>query len=175
MRNLILFVLAGLLVFALCQFSSRGAATPEVSGLPGASAPQVDSGAVEVDPLTQVPLGSERESAEALGAGSETRPVVAADLHPWEGAFAGLRGRVVEEDGSPVGNMNVELAEIGFAFLLKPEQRVTGREGIRLARTKTGPNGVFEMAGARPAEYHALAVDGGGPRSTLRVLEHSLS
>ena len=94
--------------------------------------------------------------------------------HPWAEHLAGVTGRIVEEDGSPVVAIKVELLEGDLGALLEPEFTAMGHEDLSAGESITDPDGRFLIPGAVSNGLHAFAIDSGGGRSTLRVVEHGL-
>ena len=94
--------------------------------------------------------------------------------HPWADLLAGVTGRIVEEDGSPVVAIRVELLEGDLGVLLDPEFTAMGHEGLTAGESKTDADGRFLIEGAMFNGLHAFSIDGGGGRSTIRVMEHGL-
>ncbi len=97
----------------------------------------------------------------------------------YRAALAGVRGRVVEADGTPVARAPIALVE------LEPMHILSGAPGAGLEALRsptmlatagiTDDEGRFVLRGTRPHAVHALAVDPRGPRSSLLVLERALS
>ncbi|MEM6570338.1 MAG: carboxypeptidase-like regulatory domain-containing protein [Planctomycetota bacterium] len=115
------------------------------------------------------PVTVGRESLEAVAEAAEP------GLHPWDEMLAGVTGRVLEEDGTPVVGIPVELLEGDANLLLAPDETPLGRPGLDVAATTTDAEGRFTIEGAAPTAFHALILDGGGGRSTVRFVEQSLS
>ena len=97
----------------------------------------------------------------------------ASDPHPWAGLLAGVTGRVVEEDGTPVVGMRVELLEGDIQILLDAAYTPLGRPGLSVAETTTDENGRFTIEGAVANTMHILVLDGGGGRAAMRVVGQS--
>ena len=122
------------------------------------------------------------EDADAAGAGSDRVAVASEDMaaageeDPWDGELAGVTGRVVEEDGTPVEDILVTLMEADADFLLASDWAQQGLEppDLVLAETRTDEEGRFLMEGAYDAAFQGLAVDMAGPRSTLRFIDDQL-
>jgi hypothetical protein len=94
--------------------------------------------------------------------------------HPWAEHLAGVTGRIIEEDGTPVVAIRVELLEGDLGALLEPEFTAMGHADLSAGESITDPEGRFLIPGAVSNGLHALAIDSGGGRSTLRVVEHGL-
>lgn len=94
----------------------------------------------------------------------------------WHGELAGLTGRVIEADGTPVSKISVALLEFDTdilfaANLTDPE---APQPSLVLEETITDESGRFRLGGARATVFHGLGVDLGGARATFRVLDSSL-
>ena len=107
-----------------------------------------------------------REASAAVSA--------AAPVSPWRGELAGLIGRVVESDGVPLPGVRVALLEVDSSYLFDGEEIGADEPRIELEETVTDRDGRFRLGGARSAAFHGLGVDLGGPRATIRVLDHAL-
>ena len=117
-----------------------------------------------------VPEPTAPAPAERVEAAVATPAVAPA---PWAGALAGLAGRIVEEDGTPVPGIRVALLEAEGTLLF--QDVVSGSEpSLQLEETRTGEDGRFLLGGARAPAFHGLGIDLGGPRATLRVLDSAL-
>ena len=104
----------------------------------------------------------------------DTQPSKAQDEHPWEGRFARVSGRIIEHDGSPATGLRVELLALNRDLDWNVEHRALGDERLVVGRTRTDDEGRFELGRTRPSSLHALSIDGGGVRSTARILDQSL-
>lgn len=94
--------------------------------------------------------------------------------HPWAALLSGVTGRIVEEDGTPVVAIRVELLEGDISALLEPQFTAMGHTDLSAGEALTDPEGRFLIEGAMSNGLHAFAIDSGGGRSTLRVVEHGL-
>lgn len=94
--------------------------------------------------------------------------------HPWFGQLAGVTGRLVEEDGTPVTEMRVELIEVDMTALMKESFAPRSLESPDIDETFTDADGRFVLQGARQGAYHALNIGRGTGRATLRIVEQSL-
>ncbi len=93
---------------------------------------------------------------------------------PWRGKLAGLTGRLVESDGTPVPGMRVALLEAEGSLLFT--DLLEGKDpSLDIEETLTDNDGRFVLGGARAPAFHGLGIDLGGPRATLRVLDNLLS
>lgn len=103
------------------------------------------------------------------------RPVDAvATTNAWRGELAGLIGRVVEDDGAPVPAIRVALLEVESSQLFNGSLIEAEEPSIELEETLTDHEGRFVLGGARASAFHGLGVDLGGPRATIRVIDHAL-
>ncbi|QDV05742.1 Dioxygenase [Planctomycetes bacterium Poly30] len=94
--------------------------------------------------------------------------------HPWAGMLAGLTGRLVEKDGTPVPSMRVELIEADASVLFGSEHAALGTPELEIGETFTDSEGRFLFEGARDGSFHALNIDRGGGRATIRLVEQSV-
>jgi protocatechuate 3,4-dioxygenase beta subunit len=108
---------------------------------------------------------------EAAGAA----PAPAARIaHPWAGRLAGVSGRVVEVDGTPVPRLRVELLQADATLLFNVESTALGVPSLELDEARTDDAGRFALDGATLGAFHLLGLDRGGPRATLRFCERAL-
>lgn len=112
--------------------------------------------------------------SEARVATVADEEILADGEHPWAGMLAGLKGRVVEEDGTPIVGMPVELLEFELASLLDVEFGAMGHEDIDVANAVTDGEGRFLLEGAQADAFHVVALDRAGGRSSVRIVEQSL-
>jgi len=94
-------------------------------------------------------------------------------------ALSGVRGRIVEADGKPVAGLPVELLEmLPSAFVGDYGSLFAGAPPkfpeLTVAKGKSGDDGVFVLEGTHGAAMHAVGVDLGGARGTLRVIDRTL-
>ena len=144
----------------------------------GAAAPAADHERAEQ--ATEAPpslLGASRalEPEPSASTTESARAAVEVELDPTGRAdLAGLTGRVVESDGLPVPGMRVALLEFQGELLF--DGRPLGEEepSLELEETLTGPDGRFQLGGARASALHGLGIDLDGPRATLRVIDQAL-
>ena len=92
---------------------------------------------------------------------------------PWAGRLAGLSGRVVESDGTPVVGMQVVLLE-AEATLLFTDLAGGVEPSFEVEASVTDDEGRFVLGGARGPAFHGLGLDLGGPRATLRIIDQVL-
>lgn len=166
---LVVVVLVGLVLFFFGtggrESSRRSGAAPAGPSAPvELSAPPDELVGNPVTPAAPAPVAvqAERSAVEPAGPGS-----LRAEL-------AGLIGRVVESDGTPVAGIRVAL--LGFQAGLLFDGAALGQEtpSIELEETVTDAAGKFLLGGANQHSLHGLGVDLGGPRSTLRVIDRTL-
>lgn len=155
--------------------SGDGTANPVLEGptIKGAEAPVAE-------PAALTPVAAERDSGGRVAAETAEGPgdlptIAAAGAHPWEPQFAGVTGRLVEADGTPVAGLEVELIEADGNMFSKAVHHALLTDSLIVGRGKSGPGGVFRIRGARGEGFHALIIDPGGGRSTIRLVEQSLS
>ena len=109
-------------------------------------------------------------------AAREATPAVVDLVAPnaWRGELAALVGRVVESDHTPVAGIRVSLLEVDSSFLFDGSAIDADEPRLELEETVTDREGRFALAGARASAFHGLGVDLGGPRATIRVIDHEL-
>lgn len=104
-----------------------------------------------------------------------TAPSAARD-ESWTAALVGFSGRIVDESGKPIGDLDVRLMEFDARrFELAPSsafEPTTDLE-LELDRARTDRDGRFHVRGARCGNVQALFVDAGGPRGTLHVVDRA--
>ena len=176
-RSLLLIAVAGLLG-GLGWFMTRPGGPPA----PAAGADRGVSVEREADVPEDVELAradapeEERSAAPltvpAAPAPASNEPTSLAD-HPWAGSFAGLTGRLVEADGTPVQGLEVELYEFDVETVLSDGHHPV-REELCMGKARSGADGQFSIGGARSAGFHGIAIDPGGGRYTLRAVDMSL-
>ncbi len=91
--------------------------------------------------------------------------------------LAGLTGRLLEADGTPAVDVAVSLLEVDATTWVGVLDALF--EGdvpmqIEIATARTGKDGRFVLRGANAAASHALGIDLGGERSTIRVVDRAL-
>lgn len=109
---------------------------------------------------------------------SSAAPSAAAMPEPYRKALSGVTGRVVEADGKPLAGFAVTLVEIRFGPILSSLGESFDAGGapepaFEIDETLTGEDGRFLLGGAFGWAVHAIGVNLGGPRSTLRVLDRT--
>ena len=93
----------------------------------------------------------------AAPAPASNEPTSLAD-HPWAGSFAGLTGRLVEADGTPVEGLEVELYEFDAETVFSDGHHPV-REELCTGKARSGADGRFSIEGMYPCEY-VLEVEG---------------
>ncbi len=139
----------------------------------GPDAPQTEPAA-----LAPVDAGHRKEDRIAAQATAVTAPAdsTAADgAHPWQGQFAGVTGRLVEPDGTPAGGLTVELIEADGNMFSESVHHSLAIESLIVGKGTSNAEGVFRIEGARGEGFHGLTIDPGGGRSSLRLVEQSLT
>jgi len=136
----------------------REAVTPEADELAGVSAAERAAART----VAEAPVGPK------LGAGA------IGEDHPWAGELAGITGRLVEEDGTPVAGLPVELMEVDITSILKTEHSPLGLDSPDVDSAVSGEDGRFVLDGARISAYHALSIGRGTGRAQLRLIDQAL-
>ncbi len=114
----------------------------------------------------RAPAPATREAAPAI--------VGSAAPSPWRGELAGLTGRVVERDGTPVAGMRVALLEVDSSLMFDGSAIDADEPRLELDETVSDREGRFLLGGARGPAFHGLGLDLGGPRATIRVIDQAL-
>ncbi len=168
-----LLALAAVGLAALVWFTlDRGAPPAEpVTALPGPVAPAAPEPSAELAAAAERPAAEAPTARRAAAAEAPTAPAA----HPWAERLAGVTGRIVEVDGTPIAGLRVELLQLEVSLALEAASTPLGNETPEVDETRTGPDGRFVLGGAHPSAFHALGIDRGGPRGTLRVIERALA
>ena len=155
--------------------------TPGPQAAPPSEPPEVESASARTEPEPEQLLETDADRAVERTQTSETTLPVAnpADPPAYVAGLCGVRGRLVEEDGTPVPHTRVELLELEFSTMTNSLdswfEDGSGREvELSVGQAISAEDGTFAMRGARAIAFHALAVDPAGPRATARVLDHAL-
>ena len=166
---LVVVVLVGWALFFRTEGRERasraGVAAPaEPSGPSLEKAPELELDAAGSPPPAPVPVGvpAERSAVEPGAPGS------------LRGELAGLSGRVVESDGTPVAGIRVALLAFQGSLLFDGGALDEVAPSLELEETATDAAGRFLLGGANQQAIHGLGVDLGGPRATLRVIDQAL-
>lgn len=164
-----------LLVAALLYFASDGRDEGRGRTTLGASPEPVQADLADVAEI-EGEFEAPSSASVAVAATREAAPVAAAPAVPndWRGELAGLIGRVVESDGTPVVGMRVALLELDASLLFDGSSIDADEPRLELEETVTDREGRFLLGGARGPAFHGLGVDLGGPRATIRVIDHAL-
>ena len=168
---LVLVALVGVLWMAL----GSGDGGPPVAAGGGVAAPEAAPPQAEVEEAGEGSAEPTRSAARApSGLPAVASPSARRD--PWRGELAGLAGRVVEADGTPVPDISVALLEFEASLLFGESwaELGEGAPSLQLEETRTDEEGRFLLAGASRVGFHGLGVDLGGSRGTLRVVDQSL-
>ncbi|MEM9799926.1 MAG: carboxypeptidase-like regulatory domain-containing protein [Planctomycetota bacterium] len=172
----ILLAIAVVAIGAVAWLALRSPSRPAVNDVVSIEVPRTD----EPEPERNDELAGVTDAAGAGGRIArpmeieEVADTFLASDHPWAGQLAGVKGRLVEEDGTPVPDMRVELIEADLSVLFSSEHSALGREEPEVAEAFTKEDGTFFLGGARDVGFHALNIDRGGGRATIRVIEQSL-
>jgi hypothetical protein len=171
------FALGGVLLLALglLYFLQNGPTPPPAPVIAAGPSTPVIPEAADVDLAT--PAGSAAppvRTGAAERARSEAAPTPAPAVHPWHGRLAGVTGRLVEADGSPIDGMRIELLQVDASLLLPTGAAPLMNPSLELDETRSSEDGRFVLEGAYVDAFHVLGIDRGGARSTLRIVERAL-
>ena len=170
-----LLIVAVVVLAALAFFLTRGQGTePLVDELGGATVVDDTPDVQEDVQLAGVGSGPKKDARAAVERATVEAVSIDDDSHPWAGKLAGVIGRLVEEDGTPVTDMRVELLEGDFSSLMKVEHAALRLESPDLDEDFTDAEGRFALDGARRGAYHVLNIGRGTGRATLRLIEQAL-
>lgn len=151
-----------------------------------------DDGPQNDGPLTALTTGADDATRAASNPAARERPA-AADLLPlvpevpeldepelpasYRAALGGLKGRVVEEDGSPVPDLPVALVGADFFAVMKPVDMLLDDPAQEfdpvLAELVTDEEGRFFARDLETRVFGGLIADPGGPRASVHVLDHT--
>lgn len=158
--------------YAIYVFSS---ATPEPVPIRTDNAADMP---ISSTPTAPTPTPSVAGAPAVIREEQKTDPVALA-ASPLPASFrahlAGIAGRVVEEDGTPVPDFAVELFGGGFQdvlfdpYVYFAEDHPTLR--LSLGATRTGKDGRFLFRDVDPRGMFALGLDLEGPRAAYRVVD----
>lgn len=163
-----LALVVGILGFVF--FQSGGEAPPTVDvpeSTPRTPPPKLaDEPAELVTPITERTVAVEQPTQDVLDVDAE-----------YAAGLAGLTGRVVELDGTPVAKIDVELLGVAMEEVFGDATRFfrTDDAVFPLSRgsVKTGDDGRFTFERQNPEQFTGLGIDLGGPRATLRFVDCS--
>lgn len=131
------------------------------------------------DPGAPSSLSPAASGADAELAAPEATAREAAASTSYELNLAGVTGRLVEADGRPVGQVRVQLLELGpermeqqaASAFLPPAKRWADWS---VASATTEADGTFLLRGARPSSLQLLGIDLGGQRPWMQVVDDYL-
>jgi len=172
-RPLLALALAGLAAFLWFALDRPATSTEPLTAAPGPIAPTAPAPEPSAD-LARATAAPAAESASVRRAALPDAPAAPA-AHPWAERLAGVTGRIVEVDGTPIAGLRVELLQLEVALALEAASTPLGNPTPEIDETRTGPDGRFVLGGAHPSAFHALGLDRGGPRGTLRIIERALA
>ncbi len=163
--------LAAVAWFVLSSGEPAGPSAPVIQSV----TPDSEDAPVPSDDLADIRV-QEAVAKTTREAAAVEALVVEADEedHPWAGMLAGLTGRLVEPDGTPVVAMRVELIEADASLLFSAEHGALGADELEIGESFTDAEGRFMFEGARDGSFHAFNIDRGGGRATLRLVEQSV-
>ncbi|MEM6671388.1 MAG: carboxypeptidase-like regulatory domain-containing protein [Planctomycetota bacterium] len=175
-RSIVAFLAVACLA-GLAAFFLRSRPTPLDASLDRADTVERPAPAESAADLAEVTRTSDPSRAEGVVSrvSTPTDVATASGAHPWTEMLAGVTGRIVEEDGTPVPGLRVELLEGDASLVLERDFTPFGREDLGVDEGRTDGEGRFLLQGGYATAFHALSIDGGGPRSSLRFVEHGLS
>ncbi|MEZ6017103.1 MAG: carboxypeptidase regulatory-like domain-containing protein [Planctomycetota bacterium] len=170
------FAVAAIVCVAALAWTLFGGRESQPVAPPLVEGPQRPVGAPSApsETLMEVGLAPTPDAGPERRAASVAPAEAAPEVHPWQGRLGGLTGRIVEEDGAPVADIQVELMQVDATLMLEPEATALGNTSLELDEARTDADGRFVLEGAAPGGFHLLGIDRGGARSTLRVVEQSL-
>ena len=178
-KSLVLAVLAlAVALVGLALWITLGFGDDKQKAIGGAGA-TIEAPLVQDEALSEP---SPVEAPAAAGSGLQERtsaaPLVveASSNDPWAAELGGLIGRVVEEDGTPVPEISVSLAQVDATMMLGADWAEMGEAAPKLIleTTETDVEGRFQLSGSYDASFQGIGVDLRGPRATLRVVDTQL-
>jgi RNA polymerase sigma-70 factor (ECF subfamily) len=89
----------------------------------------------------------------------------------WGALLGGCSGRVLDAQGAPLTGISVALVDVEIDDAWRRIDSVNPLRDV----VRTDSEGRFTLRGARPSALHALAIDCGGPRATLRLVDMQFS
>ena len=147
---------------------------------PGDGVPSEGPTTIDLEPEAHLSRVSPSRSEEPLTASTAASWMATdSDDEPesYRRALSGVRGRIVEPDGTPVAGISLELIELRIIDWLGVAGPTDRAEGSRVmppltaSRTRTASDGTFHLGRAHHDGFHGLGVDLGGPRAAFRVLD----
>ncbi len=178
MQSRHLLVALGVVVLGLVSWFAlrEGAPAAPAETLVQTVQPEADAPPDNGDSLVDLGAGAMDATATRESAAVEAVAAQAVeDEHPWAGMLAGLTGRLVEKDGSPVVAMRVELIEADASLLFSAEHAALGTKELEIGDVRPDSDGRFLFEGARDGAFHVLNIDRGGGRATVRLVEQSVT
>ncbi len=163
-------VLVGWALFFVRGGRDRAGSAGEESGAPTDAPSQVSAPGIELESSV-----SSTPAPAPVAGQAERLAVETAAAGSWRGELAGLTGRVVESDGTPVAGIRVALLEFEASRLFDGAALDQEEPSLEIEETVTDAAGRFLLGGANQRAFHGLGVDLGGPRATLRVVDHALA
>lgn len=146
---------------------------------PPEAPPQLEDVSVAATPGPVAPAAASPDVAPIADRSAATADAEAAAVGPPESYtrfLSGVIGRIVDVDATPVPGMKVEALAVniqdflatGMSSLFSGEPPVF--DEVKGA-AETDEDGRFRFAGLEPRGVYVLAIDQGGPRSTVRFLD----
>ena len=134
-------------------------------------------GQVDQDRREQTVPGEEPPAAKADRVPLMPENTAADDAMPesFARALGGIKGRLVESDGTPVPHTSIGIVGADLFDLLRHLGDLN-RDGpsdftLKEASTRTAEDGTFFFSGVYPRSFYALWADAGGPRSFARGVD----
>lgn len=174
---LAVFALGTLAAMALLLYEPVDPADADALNATPIAAPGEDSG--KRMGLTGELTNAPRVNLDAAVSALAEAPAPVTDAVPasYRAALGAVTGRVIEQDGTPVARLNLELLGGGLADILSPMD-VLARGGsaeldLELGSTATDDQGHFRFEGLEPRLLGLLVIDPAGPRAHLHILEET--
>lgn len=164
----LLALLASLAITAGWWIATSPSPAAAGSAASAPTAPAANGAAIAREASTAV------ESVRTESTETSTARAELVALAPNSPTIAGVRGRLLNSDGSPAAGVEVRLAAVRPDWL-EPDDLLGALDGAQLERSRctTDPEGRFLLPGARRGELLALAIDCAGARGTLRRIDGS--
>lgn len=94
--------------------------------------------------------------------------------------LSGLKGRLVEEDGTPIGHLQVDLLDFEIDLMMATIEGGFAQPPPRfknpiVGTTKAGADGRFVLTHVESGNINLIAIDLGGGRGTVRLIEKSFA
>lgn len=145
-----------------------------------AEAREILSPLPEPTPRPAPVAGTEPERVETTPPPLLAPPDAAGPASPesFQAALAGITGRVVDADGTPVADLPVTFLQMDLFQVLGDTATAFSDSPapmeIEVDSVVTGTDGRFLLEGAYDFSIHALGIDLGGPRAQLHLVEKAL-